>query len=339
MTRLSPLTFLVCGVVLILVIWAGFYFLSIDRTIKEIESYQEYHAKLREVVSEKSQKDAQIRVRQALETVEKAEQEWKLIAERKTPAASRINLTTHRWQTTVDARQWHAQVERDLRDWILRSGVRIVASTPQDVADGGRRLATMVYANAGGAGVMDRIYERDRNYWEERFRMLHNIPHDEIRVPYPTDLANELVQFYFNYPALPFPVAFLPAGTIVVEGTYEQVVAHVRSWNDIPGYIASVRGLAISGTGTRLRGTYDLLIVAYINTENVFGGSPQAPYRIPDISSGQQGAGQASGTQERPTRPGAGPAGGGGAVGGAGGGPAPAAGGRDRQGPTPAAAS
>lgn len=337
MTKLSPLTFLVCGIVLILVIWAGFYFLSIDKTIKEIESYEQYHAKLKEIVSPESQKAAQVRVQQALETVEKAEQEWKLIAERKTPAASRINLTAHRWQTTVDARQWHAQVERDLRNWILRSGVRIVASTPQDVADGARQLATTVYANAGGTGAMDRIFERDRVYWEERYRMLHNIPHDEIRVPYPTDLANELIQFYFNYPALPFPVAFLPTGTITVEGTYEQIISHVRSWNDIPGYIASVRGLAISGTGTRLRGTYDLLIVAYINTENVFGGSPQAPYRIPDISSGQQGSGQASGTQDRPTRPGAGTsgAGGGGAVGG---GSAPAGGGAPRT-PQAAAAS
>jgi hypothetical protein len=336
MFKLSPVTFLVCGIVLIVVTWAGFWFLSIQKTKAEITSYEAYLEKLKAITSESSRKQAQERVKQALEMVEEAEQTWKAVAERKTPPSGRIDLTAHRWQTVVNTRQWHAQVERDLRQWILQTGVRIVAAAPQDVVDGARQLANTVYANAGGnQALMDAIYMRDRMYWENRYRAIHNIPHDEIRVPFPTDLANELIQFYFNYPALPFPVVFMPAGRITVEGTYEQIINHVRRWNDIPGYIASVRGLAITGTGTNLRGSYDLLVIAYINTENVFGGSPESPYRIPDISAPQQQGGQQSGTMDRPER--GAPAGGsgGGLVGAPGGGGAPGG----QGGPTVAAAS
>jgi hypothetical protein len=337
MFRLSSLTYLVCGLVLIAITWAGFYFLSIQKTKSEIEGWKKYASDLRQVASDPEQKAAQKRVMDALKIVQDAEIEWKKVAETKTPAAGRMNLTRHRWQSTVDVRQWHAQVERDLRAWILSSGVKIIATVPQDVADGARAMAQLVYANAGGnSTAMDNIFTRDRLYWENRYRMIHNIPNDEIRVPFPTDLPNELVQFYFNYPALPFPVAFLPAGQVTVESTYNRLMEHVRSWNDIPGYIASVRGVSIEGTGPTLRATYDLFVVAYINSEYVFGGSSQTPFRIPDISSASQtggpgqGGGAGSGTSERPT-PGGG--GGGGATAG-GGAQAPAGGAGGRGGPT-----
>ena len=94
----------------------------------------------------------------------------------------------------------------------------------------------------------------------------------------------------------------------------------MRSWNDIPGYIASVRGLAIEGTGNRVRGKYGLVVIAYINTPDVFGG-PTEGGKIPDISPAGTG-GSRSGTMERPGgagAPGGAPGGatvpGGGAVG------------------------
>lgn len=278
MFRLSPITFFVCGLVLILVTWAGFWFFSISKTRTEIGYWEKHVAELRQIASAESQKAAQERVRTALEKVSEAEQEWKLIADTRTPSMGRMNLMTHRWQSTVDVRKWHSQVEADLRSWIQKSGVRI--------------LQPVQNAEVGPF------------------------------VPYPTDLPNELVEFYFHYPAIPFPVCVWDLGTITVEGTYDQITNHVRSWTKIPGYVAMVRGLGITGTGSRLRGSYNLVVVAYVNTEYVFGGAEQSG-RIPDLSAPAQGAGgqQGSGTGERP-RPrtsggtGGGPVGGGAAAGG-----------------------
>ncbi|MCL6623428.1 MAG: hypothetical protein K6T17_02270 [Fimbriimonadales bacterium] len=259
MTKLNPWTYVVCALVLIAITWAGFWFFSIGKLRQEIAEYQKQNAALDEILSPASQKRAQERLTEAYRRVYEAEQQWKVIAEKHTPPSSRINLSPNRWQLTVMARRWHGQVERDLRNWITRSGVRIIAPV-----------------EGGQTGPF---------------------------VPYPTDLPNELVELYFNYPALQFPVAIWDLGEITVEGTYEQVVRHVRSWNDIPGYIASVRGLAIEGTGNRVRGKYGLVVIAYINTPDVFGG-PTEGGKIPDISPAGTGGGR-SGTMERPGRAGA----------------------------------
>ncbi|MER3414231.1 MAG: hypothetical protein C4341_08375 [Armatimonadota bacterium] len=281
MSKVSAYVWVVCGVVLMGVTWAGFWWLKIGPERGEVAAYREVNAKLDEIISQPSREQARDRVAKALEAVNAAQIEWKRIAETKTPSRGRFNLLDHRWQLTVNARQWHSGVEADLKRWIGRSGVRVLSPTNE----------------AGEVGPF---------------------------VPYPTDNANELVESYFNYPALPYPVAIWDLGTITVEGTYEQIVRHVRSWNDIPGYIASVRGLSITGTNNRLRGTYNLIVIAYINTDNVAGGTGEGG-RVPDISprGQQQGTGGtgASGTAPRPggqTRSGGGAAGAGGGGGGGG---------------------
>ena len=285
MFKLSPITFIVCGIVLIAVTWAGFWFLSMDKTKQEIASYEEYISQLDEIISPQSVRMAEQRVESALQKVYDAQLQWKQVASLKTPSAGRINLTPHRYQLTVNTRNWHGTVEKDLRDWIRKSGVRVLAPI-----------------NEFGTGPF---------------------------VPFPTDRPNELVNFYFNYPALPFPVCVWDLGEITVEGTLDQILSHVRSWNNIPGYIALARGLAITGSGNRLRGTYGLTVVAYVNTEFVFGGNLDQG-GIPDMStaSGQGGTQTGSGTMERPSPTGGtftGSAPGGGAIppaagGGAGGG-------------------
>jgi hypothetical protein len=289
MSKVSGYVWVVCGVVLMAVTWAGFWWLKIGPEREEIKAYREVNQKLDTIISKQSQEAARKRVADALQAVNEAQIEWKRIAETKTPSRGRFNLLDHRWQLTVNARQWHSNVERDLKQWIARSGVRVLAPTNE----------------AGEIGPF---------------------------VPYPTDNANELVEFYFNYPALPYPVAIWDLGTITVEGTYDQIVRHVRSWNDIPGYIASVRGLSIEGTNNRLRGRYNLVVVAYVNSDNVSGGQGDRG-RVPDISPASQNTGggqnQGAGTAPRPggqTRTGAGGAGGGGGSfsGGGGGGAATA---------------
>lgn len=260
MFRLSGLTFIVCGLVLIGVTWAGFWLLSMGKTREEITAWEGHVNKLREIQSEASVRAAQRRVETALEQVAKANEDWDKIARTRTPSSGTISLTSNRWQLTVDVRRWHAVVERDLRNWITKGSVTLVPPGPM--------------------------------------------------VPFPTDVPNDLIEYYFNYPALPFPVCFWDLGTITVQGTYDQIASHVRSWSHIPGYVASVRGLSITGTGARLTGRYQLSVIAYVNTPEVFGGTGDQN-RVPDASGGGTGQGGA-GTMDRPA-----PAGGAGAAAGA----------------------
>ena len=242
MFRLSPLTFVVVGICLIVTTAVGFWFLKIDPTSKEIGYWDEQNVKLDGIISEASKKRAVQRVRDAYSAVRTAETNWKAVVQKRTPSESQINLVPHRWQVVVNTRRWHGVVENDLRKWISRSGVRLLE------------------------------------------------PLGGLQVPFPTDQPNELVQYYFNFPAFPFPVAIWDLGPVTVEGTYDQIVGHIRSWSRIPNYIAEVRGLSLSGTGPRIRGTYGLTLVVYINTQNVSGG-PGPDSGVPDISGGDQGGG------------------------------------------------
>ena len=171
--------------------------------------------------------------------------------------------------------------------------------------------------------------EADLNRWARRGGVTLVTP-ARLLVPYPTDQPNDLVQYYFNYPALPFPVAIWDMGTVTVQGTWDQIMTNVRGWSQIPGYIASVRGLSLSGTGSRLTGTYGLTVVVYVNTPYVSGGPgenggvPQLGGSTQQNPGGNQGG---SGTMDRP--------GGGGTGGGPGAGPQPIGGGNAGE-PTPA---
>src|SRR5688500_17043389 len=144
--------------------------------------------------------------------------------------------------------------------------------------------------------------EADLNRWVRRNGVTMVTP-PRLLVPYPTDQPNDLVQYYFNFPALPFPVAIWDVGTITVQGTWDQIMQNVRSWSTIPGYIASVRGLSLTGTGSRLQGTYGLTVVVYVNTPYVSGG-PGEGGAVPQLGGSTQqnlgGQQQGSGTMDRP---------------------------------------
>lgn len=257
MSKVSAYVWVVCGLVLMLVTWAGFWWLKIGPEREEVKAYREVNQKLDAIISPSSQESARRRVADALKAVNEAQTQWKMIAKTKTPSRGKFNLLDHRWQLTVNARAWHSSVEADLKRWIAKSGVRVLQPTNDQ----------------GEVGPF---------------------------VPFPTDNANDLVESYFNYPALPYPVAVWDLGTMTVEGTYSQIVRHVRSWTDIPGYIASVRGLSLEGTDNRIKGSYNLVVVAFINTDMVAGG-PGERGRVPDISasSGRQGDSGAGGTGTR----------------------------------------
>ncbi|MGI8922659.1 MAG: hypothetical protein ACR2HJ_01235 [Fimbriimonadales bacterium] len=162
--------------------------------------------------------------------------------------------------------------------------------------------------------------EADLRKWIRRGGVRLVSPAGGIQVPFPTDMPNELVQYYFNYPAFPFPIAIWDLGAVTVAGTYDQIMSHVKSWSAIPHYIASVRGLSLTGSGSRLQATYGLTLVVYINTQFVSGG-PAEGGKVPDMgSTGDQAQGgqNQSGTMAKPGA-------GGGGAGGAGAGPTPIA--------------
>jgi hypothetical protein len=121
------------------------------------------------------------------------------------------------------------------------------------------------------------------------------------------DEPNSVLASYYNFPAVPFPVVIHDLGQVTVVGTYDQIMANVRSWDNFPRYLAVAHGLQLQGTAPRLTGTYNLSIVAYIRYDGMFGPVPGTNTSGP--------AGAAGGGFGGPSGPGGGP------TGGAGGGP------------------
>lgn len=85
------------------------------------------------------------------------------------------------------------------------------------------------------------------------------------------DEPNNLLATYYNYPAVPFPVVIYDLGQVQVQGTHEQIMKNVRSWENFPHFLAVAHGLQLSGTAPTLTGTYDLSIVGYIRYDGMFG--------------------------------------------------------------------
>jgi hypothetical protein len=94
-------------------------------------------------------------------------------------------------------------------------------------------------------------------------------------VPGPADNDRaELILNYYNYPGLRFPVVIFDLGPVTVTGTYQQIMANVRSYKTMPRYLAVTDGLQISGTSPHLTGTYNLSIVGFIRGKQVFPSIP-----------------------------------------------------------------
>ncbi len=95
-----------------------------------------------------------------------------------------------------------------------------------------------------------------------------------VRGPADTDDAGALLADYYNYPGLHFPVVIFDLGQVTVTGTYEQIMANVRSYKSMPRYLAVTDGLAITGTSPNLTGTYNLSIVGFIRGKDIFPTVP-----------------------------------------------------------------
>lgn len=100
--------------------------------------------------------------------------------------------------------------------------------------------------------------------------------------------ATSILASYYNYPAIPFPVVMVDFGTITVRGTYDQIVANMRSWASMPNYLAVADGLQLTGTSPYLEGTYSLSMVAFIRGSEVFPVVPEAGAGAGGAGNGQQ---------------------------------------------------
>lgn len=139
----------------------------------------------------------------------------------------------------------------------------------------------------------------------------------EIEGPYvpgvtDSDSPNGVLASYYNYPAVPFPVVIYDLGQVRIKGTYEQIMAHVKSWSKMPRYLAVTEGLALSGTAPTLTATYNLTIVGFVRHNAIYPN-------VPDGGAVAAGQGGAIGGGQRPSaitgRPGGPPQGSGGPAG------------------------
>lgn len=100
-------------------------------------------------------------------------------------------------------------------------------------------------------------------------------------VPMIPQEARAILSGFFNYPAIPFPVVILDLGTITVQGTYDQIIRHVKAWKDLPNYLAVTTGLNFTGTSPILTARYQVSLVGYIKGDVVYpvppGGGSAAP--------------------------------------------------------------
>jgi len=111
-------------------------------------------------------------------------------------------------------------------------------------------------------------------------------------IPNPTDNAAEILAGFYNYPSIAFPVVIFDLGQITVEGTEAQIMENVRSWKNMPNYLAVADGLVLTGTSPKLRGTYSVTLVGYIRGNEVF---PDLPQGAAPAAGGSGGGGSAAG--------------------------------------------
>jgi hypothetical protein len=109
-------------------------------------------------------------------------------------------------------------------------------------------------------------------------------------VAFPPLTAGEIVESYFNYPAIPFPIAIFNLGTVEVEGTLEQINGHVTAWNQFKNCIALTHNLTIKGTAPRLTASYHLSLLSYVRGNKIGALVPEDPNLAKQEASRVRGA-------------------------------------------------
>lgn len=103
-------------------------------------------------------------------------------------------------------------------------------------------------------------------------------------VPQAPISAVDIVEQYFNYPSISFPVAVLEMGEVCAKGTYSQLIGHLKSWNDFKEAIPILHQIKIAGTSPDLYAFYQLALIVYIKADKI---SPKVPEDIELAKTGQ----------------------------------------------------
>lgn len=82
--------------------------------------------------------------------------------------------------------------------------------------------------------------------------------------------VNNILPTFYNFPPLKFPAVMFDFGAITVQGTYKQIMDHLRAYKYMPNYLAVTDGLTLTGTSPVLTATYNLSIVGFIRGRHVF---------------------------------------------------------------------
>lgn len=95
-------------------------------------------------------------------------------------------------------------------------------------------------------------------------------------IPLTDDAPASVLTDFYNFQGLPFPVLIFDLGTVRIQGTWNQIMAHIHAWKSMPNYMAVVHGLDVQGTSPLLTATYQLTIIGYIKADKVHPTAPDA---------------------------------------------------------------
>jgi hypothetical protein len=183
-------------------------------------------------------------------------------------AIAKVNAMASQWQTVV-ARK----------------------TPPQDVRQGGINLAVNRWQLVHDAVDFRNSVQRAVNAQMRRGGVTVV---QGPTIPDPPASASQVVEGYFNYPAIKFPVVIFDLGRVTVRGTYAQVLENVRSWSTMPNYLAVADGLTLSGTSPEITGSYAVTLVAFIRGDKVSPPVPEGSVTLggpaEGVSSGPGGA-------------------------------------------------
>lgn len=190
------------------------------------------------------------------------------------------NYDVYREQLEVEAGKEQAvkrRVEKAIQAVQVKTdawnGYVATKTPPTNLGDGGISLAVNTYQLTVDTQKFRNSIQRAVNAQVKKGGV-KVITAPSVAGPADTDDAGALMESFYHYPGLRFPVVIFDLGQITVTGTYEQIMANVRSYKTMPRYLAVTDGLAITGTSPHLTGTYTLSIVGFIRGKDIFPSVP-----------------------------------------------------------------
>jgi hypothetical protein len=195
--------------------------------------------------------------------------------------ADKLNLAKKRVERALAAR---AQMEVDWQAIVLAK------TPPKTLQEGGIDLAKNRYQLTRDVRIFrDSVQTALNKQMKKGGIKIIAAP----AIPTPSEAEGSVVESFFNYPAINFPVCIFELGTVTVEGTFAQIANHVKAWSDMPNYMAVVSNLRLEGTSPTLRATYNLVLVAYVRADKISpaiaGGDAAPAGGMPAMGGGRPG--------------------------------------------------